>query len=424
MTADAIRDALETLTAANRLDASAVQNLPTVSAGAPVTVTHNGGGANPVTGDILTAAFSAGYTGTVQWQRNGTNIGGATNPTYMAVLADEGATVRPVVTSLIFTATGLTVASGATAPAAFTAGQWTAAATATAGEISFNLTALPANGGSAITALQYRVGAGAPIAFTGTGTGVRVVTAGLTAGVSAALQIRAINTAFPNPDNWSDIKNRTPLAGGGGGTATWQTVSVSAEANPISPAAPAGLVAGDLQVLVIYGSPTADAYTAPAGWTLAGSVHTGFAAGMGIDVWTASGATDRGTWAFSSERTIEVHRVSGASGVRAIEMREANTFVREAGGFWLEQPNMPSPAATAQAGDAVIALFYGPQNTHVFGTPATDYTRATSRVAPNTQGAMYRSNAPAGTTGVLTHGLGATGQWEERASATIVLAAA
>jgi hypothetical protein len=213
------------------------------------------------------------------------------------------------------------------------------------------------------------------------------------------------------------------LAGGGGGTATWQSFIATAEGTTLTPAAPAGLISGDLQVAVIFGSPTADAYTGPAGWTLAGSVHTTFAGGTGLDVWTASGATAQGTWTFSSGRVMEIHRISGASGVRAIEMREANTFVREAGGFWLDWPNMPSPSATAVAGDAVLAVYYGPQNTHAFGTPPTDYTRATSRTAPNTQGTMYRSNAPAGATGVLSHGV-ASGAYEERASATIILAAA
>lgn len=106
----------------------------------------------------------------------------------------------------------------ATAPAAFVAGQWSADATATPGEISFNLDPLPADGGSPITALEYRVGTGAAIAFAGTGAGVRVVTAGLTAGAAADLQVRAVNAVGSGP--WSDIKNRTPLAAGGGGGGT------------------------------------------------------------------------------------------------------------------------------------------------------------------------------------------------------------
>lgn len=106
----------------------------------------------------------------------------------------------------------------ATEPAAFAEGQWTADATATPGEISFNLTDLPNSGGSDFTALQYRTGTGAAIDFVGTGTGVRVVTAGLTAGAAADLQVRAVNAVGAGA--WSDIKNRTPLAAGGGAGGT------------------------------------------------------------------------------------------------------------------------------------------------------------------------------------------------------------
>lgn len=147
----------------------------------------------------------------------------------------------------------------ATVPAAFTAGQWTAAATATAGEISFDLTALPSNGGVPITALEYRVGTGAAIAFTGTGTGVRVVTAGLTAGVAADLQVRAVNAVGAGA--WSDIKNRTPLAAGGGGVtyigagATYTEYS-ALTTHPVP--VPAGMVAGQRLIMVAgdYGTIT------------------------------------------------------------------------------------------------------------------------------------------------------------------------
>jgi hypothetical protein len=143
--------------------------------------------------------------------------------------------------------------AGASAPSALTAEQWTAAATATAGQISFDLTALPSDGGSAITALEYRVSAGAAIAFAGTGTGVRVVTAGLTAGVAVDLQVRAVNAVGAGA--WSDVKNRTPLAGGGGGDVTF--VAAATPYSTISSlaahalAVPAGLAIGDLLVVII-----------------------------------------------------------------------------------------------------------------------------------------------------------------------------
>lgn len=132
----------------------------------------------------------------------------------------------------------------ATAPAAYTPGQWSAAATLTPGEISFDLSALPSDGGSAITALQYRVGVGAAVAFTGTGTGVRVVTAGLTAGVAADLQVRAVNAVGAGA--WSDVKARTPVASGvvvlqenfpvgsGGGSAGTTTATLTLEQPSVS----------------------------------------------------------------------------------------------------------------------------------------------------------------------------------------------
>jgi hypothetical protein len=135
------------------------------------------------------------------------------------ILLDSAAANAPVLTTMgqllagVYARLTALESAAPVAPSAFTAGQWTAAATATPGEISFNLTALPSNGGSAITALQYRVGTGSAIAFTGTGTGVRVVTAGLTAGVAVDLQVRAVNAIGSGA--WSDTKNRTPLASGG-----------------------------------------------------------------------------------------------------------------------------------------------------------------------------------------------------------------
>jgi hypothetical protein len=220
-------------------------------AGALVTVTHNGGGANPVAGNTVTAAFAAGYSGTVQWTRNGANIAGATSTTYLLTGADSGTTVAAVVTSLVFTATGLPVGAAATAPAAMTAGQWTAEATVTPGEIGINIVTLPSNGGSAITALEYRVGAGAAIALTGTGTGLRTVTAGFSAGVAVDIQVRAVNAIGAGA--WSDIKNRTPAAAPSGVTfvaagAPYNTISsLTAHSIPV----PAGLAVGDLLVVTI-----------------------------------------------------------------------------------------------------------------------------------------------------------------------------
>lgn len=147
----------------------------------------------------------------------------------------------------------------ATEPSAFTDTMWSAAATATPGEISFNIISLPSDGGSAITSLEYRVGTGSAIAFTGTGTGVRVVTAGLTAGVAVDLQVRAVNAVGASA--WSDIKNRTPAAAGGG---TYEIAASSASSpgygDPRTAAIPAGAATGD-RILILFNSTGGTAVT-------------------------------------------------------------------------------------------------------------------------------------------------------------------
>ena len=92
-------------------------------------------------------------------------------------------------------------------PEAFTSGQWTA--TAGVGQIVINLTALPADGGSSITALQYRLDGGAAVTLSGTGTGSRTIS-GLTGGVEYSVQVRAVNAVGNGA--WSDTKARTPTS--------------------------------------------------------------------------------------------------------------------------------------------------------------------------------------------------------------------
>jgi hypothetical protein len=152
-----------------------------------------------------------------------------------------------------------TVSAGpivATAPSAFTAGQWAAEATVVAGQIRFNISALPSNGGSAITSLEYRVGTGVAIAFTGTGTGIRVVTAGLSAGVAVDLQVRAVNAIGASA--WSDPLNRTPLASGGAGDLNFVKASTARQGefgNSMSQTFGSNVVEGNHVLAVFATSP-------------------------------------------------------------------------------------------------------------------------------------------------------------------------
>ena len=397
-------------------------------AGALVTVTHNGGGANPVTGDTLTAAFAAGYTGSVQWQRNGVNIGGATNPTYMAVLADEGTTVRPQVTSLIYTATGLPVGAGATAPAAMTVGQWTAEATVVAGEMGINIVTLPSNGGSAITALEYRVGAGAAIALTGTGTGLRTVTAGFSAGVAVDVQVRAVNAIGAGA--WSDTKNRTPLAGGGG-TATYQTEARTTgnirQTVGITATKPTGTVATDL--LVAFLEPNEQLrlqdMAPPTGWTLRGEVYSDFSNATGTRVWTAAGdVTDmlfrmatNDAWTGSAMHVFRVSGVNLSNPVRQIATRAAQDWTPAVA-------NMPTPEVTAGDGDCVLSAYFQLQSNTAVGTPTAGYTRVVDLDNTfNRYSVVHQSDIAPGATGEISHAAGAVAS-QGRVGFTLALRAA
>ena len=90
----------------------------------------------------------------------------------------------------------LMAGSAAEVPAAFTAGQWSVADKNTDGAITITVSALPADGGSAITALQYRINGGSWVTMSGTGTGARDVT-GLANSVQTTVELRAVN-AFGN----------------------------------------------------------------------------------------------------------------------------------------------------------------------------------------------------------------------------------
>lgn len=106
----------------------------------------------------------------------------------------------------------VTLNAAATAPSAFTAGQWTLADYPSAGGDTLLLTisALPSNGGSAITALQFAVDSGSGYGswqtMSGTGTGARQIT--VLATTAANVKIRAVNAVGNGPD--SDVKSATP----------------------------------------------------------------------------------------------------------------------------------------------------------------------------------------------------------------------
>jgi hypothetical protein len=67
-------------------------------------------------GSTLTAAFGDGVTGTVQWYRDGVEIVGATDLTYVVDAADAGTTLSARSTSIVFAGDEIEVAGSTYAP--------------------------------------------------------------------------------------------------------------------------------------------------------------------------------------------------------------------------------------------------------------------------------------------------------------------
>jgi len=95
-----------------------------------------------------------------------------------------------------------------TAPDAFVAGDWTLTDLGTDGDVRIAITSLPANGGSAITDLEYELDdSGTWVSLGGAVTGNYDIS-GLTNGQSYNVQIRAVNANGNGAD--SDTKSVTP----------------------------------------------------------------------------------------------------------------------------------------------------------------------------------------------------------------------
>lgn len=96
----------------------------------------------------------------------------------------------------------------ATVPEAFTVDMWTLAATGVSGQLVLNITTLPNDGGSPLTALQYRLDGGEWITLVGVGTGEQLID-GLTDDTEYAVDIRSENAVGFSAN--SDVKTATPV---------------------------------------------------------------------------------------------------------------------------------------------------------------------------------------------------------------------
>lgn len=311
-----------------------------------------------------------------------------------------------------------------TAPEAFTVGQWTA--TAGDGSIALNITALPADGGAAITTLQYTLDGGTWVSLVGTGTGPRTITAGVVNDTTYPIQLRAINGTGTGPA--SDVKSRTPAAVGGSGTVTWvsfQETAGSTGGAGIAAVKPTGTVATDLLIAEV--SPTSvpsATLSTPAGWTYVGGAHAAHYGGQGTDIFVAPGDVVSTTFLSatgSSIAKVVIHRVSGAnltSPVRAFATLDTD----DTGVFNTEDDNMPTPSVTANSGDLVLSFYQNCQGGTVTGTVTSGYTRRYSSTDPVRISTIARTLTATGATGLILHG--DAGGYMARTGATLAVASA
>jgi len=170
-------------------------------------------------GQLLTVSTGT-WTGTTpisyayQWQRESVNIPGATASAYTLVQGDVGNTVRVRVTaSNVAGSANVNSASTPTVttiPSVIQLSDWSLVdnPSSAGDQLALTLTALPFDGASPLTALQWRVGAGAPQTLSGLGVGQRIVT--VLANTLASVEVRAVNAIGNGP--WSTARTATPTA--------------------------------------------------------------------------------------------------------------------------------------------------------------------------------------------------------------------
>lgn len=190
----------------------------------------------------------------------------------------------------------VTVSAAATVPAAFGAGQWALADAATGGALSVTVSALPSDGGSALTAIQYRVNSGAWTAFAPAlaGTGTRTIT-GLANGSAQTVELRAVNAVGAGAD--SDDKSATPT---------------------VAPGLPGAFVAGNWTVAAGNASASVTVSALPAAngsaitavqYRLNGGAWTAFSPALaGTGTRTITGLTN------GTAYTVELRAVNGVGG--------------------------------------------------------------------------------------------------------------
>ena len=168
-----------------------------------------------LTSDVGTWTGTDPITYAYQWQRGVANIAGATASTYTLVQSDVGNTVRVGITaSNVSGSVSVNSASTPTVttiPSVIQLSDWSLADSPSVGgdQLALTISTLPFDGASPLTALQWRVGAGAPQTLSGLGVGQRIIT--VLANTLASVQVRGVNAIGNGP--WSTARTATPTIG-------------------------------------------------------------------------------------------------------------------------------------------------------------------------------------------------------------------
>lgn len=151
-------------------------------------------------------------TVTYQWTLNGIDIPGASGAAHVTVeagvLAVRAGAVNPIGLIDPVTSAPVTVSPAATAPSPLGVDDWLLADAPSVGgdKLTLTIIAPPEDGGSAITAFEFRTAGASAQTLSGIGAGPRLIT--VLAGGEANVQVRAVNAIGAGA--WSDTKTATP----------------------------------------------------------------------------------------------------------------------------------------------------------------------------------------------------------------------
>jgi len=213
------------------------------------------------------------------------------------------------------------VIATALVPSQFGIGDWVVNPTMTTGSATFTIYRLPADNGSAITALQYRIGAGSWVSFSGTTTGNYAVT-GLTDGVQNSMTIRAVNAI-------------------GSGTAS--------AAKFVTSQTSAALVTGNSATIVAGGVTWTLSSARDYGVTDTGIVTVDWTSGLTVLSRSPAGTTDAGRVVNGTMK----NPVRGNLGDNLVQ------GLHESAGGWSAGANQSFPISTAD-GDIVLGAIHEP----------------------------------------------------------------